>query len=337
MMNLKQLIFRAIIFLMLLGSETNAFKKDIIVAKNATEVTNGINGEIENRPRENRSLYNSPNPHKTLVFFDCDDVLHKLSDAILQKKYFYNFLKTLKEKYDFTDETLALAFKEILKKSQKEIVDVEIVNLVLELQMDEIYTFCLTQCTSDEDVRNQRIETLHGLGYDFDRGYQQFPTKSFEIDDLKLRFLQTRTTQPVYDRGIIFAGSASKGDTLRAFLDWLYTLETGICELNDLTIVFVDDSLPNVNVVSQTCEELGINRFLGIHFTAVEEPEQLKTVIDGITTVQKDILKTNNKWLSDSSASFYSTLTMGNSTQSLFDFGNKSIIDVNRISVSCGM
>lgn len=295
MKNFKQLFGKTIIFLSFCFN-THAFVSDIKVAETGAEIRDIFHELMEDKVNFD--------PKKILTFFDCDDVLHKNEDSVLQKTHISNFLK----KMELGEEQLAIAFEEIFQKSPKELVDIEILNLVNELQENKVPAFSLTQCTSKNSTRNRRISTLNNLGYNFKASLPVMESISFDVGALKLRFLQTELTKPVYDRGVIFAGSAEKGNTLKAFLDWLYTLKTEISPLKNMTIVFVDDALPNVQAVSKTCEELGISRFLGIHYTAVEQPNQLKSVDESIEEIQSSILKKLNKWLNDADAGFLSTL-----------------------------
>lgn len=274
------------------GASENSF----IQAINGDEVRTALNGILSDaKPHENKN---------TIVLFDCDDVLHKNIDASLQKKFISDFLKDL----TIDKSVLPEVFKKICQDSPKEVVSPVIPQLVSELQRFG-YVFCLTQCTSDEATRQYRIATLQFLGYSFNATLPAAPTVSFDILGLKPRFLQSKVTPPVFDSGIIFAGSASKGDTLKAFLKWLSGRpDVNLAPIGEITVAFVDDARRNIDVVADACKELGVKRFIGVHYTEVEQPTALIHVLSTVRQVQKDALESCEVWLPDADAKYVALL-----------------------------
>ncbi|MBR1479755.1 MAG: DUF2608 domain-containing protein [Alphaproteobacteria bacterium] len=274
------------------GASENSF----IHAINGDEVRAAFKGILSDAsPRASK---------KFIAFFDCDDVSHKNIDASLQKKCILNFLKDL----TIDKSVLPEVFKKICQDSSKEVVSSVILQLVSELQSFG-YVFCLTQCTSDEATRRYRIATLRHLGYSFGATLPAAPTVSFDIPGLKPRFLQSKVTPPVYDSGIIFAGSASKGDTLKAFLKWLYGRpDVNLAPIGEITVALVDDARRNIDVVADACKELGVKHFIGVHYTEVEQPTALIPVLSAVRQVQKDALENCKVWLPDADAKYVALL-----------------------------
>lgn len=113
-----------------------------------------------------------------------------------------------------------------------------------------------------------RARELKRLGINFLHG-SCFPKESFEFTE----FPSFRGTFPVYEDGILYSNvTPSKGAVLTAFLNKISQKPS--------RIVFVDDSLENLQSVEQELKKLGIP-FLGIHYKVqVDETRQTKVTDD---------------------------------------------------------
>ena len=232
---------------------------------------------------------------RIIVLYDCDDVLHKNTDATLQKTYIGDFLK----KNRFSKEQM----KTLIRGGRKDLVEHDVLNLFSYLKNQGIPQFVFTQCSSDEGTRAWRHGVLNELGYDFNS--KLFEKDQFEISvecSLVPQLGQSEATPPIYDNGIIFAGSAPKGEVFKAFLNCIYNeIPDQFVSPQELTVIFVDDKYDNVLQVGNVCEKLRIGKYLGYNYTAVEKIDRAKSPLPDITDVQ---VKGLNKgmWLSDCDA-----------------------------------
>jgi len=250
-----------------------------------------------------KGVFSNLSSDKSIVLFDCDDVLFHSSDAALQRTTLPQLMKYL-ETIVSTKEYAQLLPK-ITLSPEKEPLEQGMLSTIKYLQTQNIPTFVLTQCTSDENVRKERFKKLSNLGIDFssslsDKKYHEFIVPESE---LKLKPFQTHTTKPIYDSGIIYCGSASKGLVLSEFLKFIRIKSS----FEELQVVFIDDAKQNLIDVGNICSSLGIKNFTGIHYTAIEQIH--KIISEKALQFQLDYLLKNRLWLTDEDARYASALT----------------------------
>ncbi|MDO4975336.1 MAG: DUF2608 domain-containing protein [Alphaproteobacteria bacterium] len=247
-------------------------------------------------------LLSDLNPTNSLIFVDVDDVLFHSRDAALQKKRFSELIQTLNSRVSPKDMTEILPL--ITRSAEKEVVELDMISFIKNVQSKSIPIFALTQCTSDEEVRNERYSKLNNLGIDFTSSLTETQYHELDIPDeeLKLKPFQTHTTKPIYDSGIIYCGSAAKGLVLSKFLEFIHA------KTSELQVVFIDDNKSNLDDVKKTCLDLGINNFLGLHYTAIEK---INKPIDDpqVLQYQLAVLLEDHKWQSDATAKFALAIT----------------------------
>lgn len=244
------------------------------------------------------------NPRNSIVLFDCDDVLFHSKDAVLQKKALPQLMQFLASQC--SEEELARIIPEVTRSAQKEPVEPAMLGVIQDLQDQNIPTFVLTQCSSDEVVRKERFEKLSNLGMNFSNSLPGIC--SYEIivpeDKLELRPFQIHKTKPVYDSGIIYCGSAPKGLVLSEFLKFLPIK----CSVQELQIVFIDDAEKNLTDVGAICSDLGIGKYIGIHYTAIEKIR--KQIYDEVLRTQITyLLSTEHRLIDDNTARYALGLT----------------------------
>ncbi len=196
-------------------------------------------------------------------------------------------------------EEMSSILPAITRSAEKEVVEAPMLSFIQKIQLRHVPAFVLTQCSSDENVREERFSKLRKLGINFSSSLPQMSYHEFDIpeSELKLRPFQTHTTKPVYDSGIIYCGSAAKGLVLSKFLEFVPMT----CSLSDLHVVFIDDAQQNLVDVRGMCTKLGIIHFIGIHYTAIES---IHKIIDAsILRFQVNHLLSSSLWLSDKSSS----------------------------------
>lgn len=257
----------------------------IIDARTGLEVKNFINGAIVGGSKANLFL---------MTFWDADDVLWENLDPSVRKTKLGGFLDK--------GEIRGSLMKKVIRSAKKKIVEPEIQEIIKELRSKGIPTFCLTKCSSDLSAIVWRKGHLEKFGYDFSS--KDFKETRFQIpvsSPLKKSPYQTEATWPVFDNGVIFAGSAEKGEVLKGFIAEYLNVKS-ISSLEDFMIIFVDDELRNLELVKAVCEELGVREFLGIHFTAAEQSEHAQDASQWVADYKTHILKGTNEFLSDKGA-----------------------------------
>lgn len=185
----------------------------------------------------------------TFVFFDIDDTL--LNTKILLGnsewwKYFMNTVKDSNYNKEHRPEVLALIGK-LLTGIPVVAIDICAPEIIKNLQNRGVTVLGLT-------ARFLRAEYLSTMG---DLSYNQL--KSFGVDFSKTSLpgcINPEVNQ-FYSHGIIFTDHTPKGPYLARFLK--------LMDLHPKKIVFIDDSLSQIQSVEQTVESLGIE-FSGLHY-----------------------------------------------------------------------
>lgn len=227
----------------------------------------------------------------TLVIFDIDEVLLQPQDQILNIK---NSTQLQNMFYSIRPKLTAPQIQEldslIMLQRQVEPVDSRFIDLIKKLQTKQIRVLALTQCSTGSlgkvpNLENWRIKELKKLGYHFDKSWQDIKTKYFNT--LKSTVDLKRT--PAFKQGIIFSCGVPKGDTLKAFLDYI--------NLVPKNIIFIDDKIKNIASIEQFTKQNNI-AFLGIHYTKAAT-SKLPILNHDIVKLQLDTLHKTHKWLSD--------------------------------------
>lgn len=134
-----------------------------------------------------------------------------------------------------------------------------------------------------DDFIDWRIQELGGFGFDFSRA---FP----DIETLQLPKDSDKEFPPIYKSGVLISSLHDKGSVLSHFfkeLGW-----------TPKQIVFVDDSLPNIQSVVEALE--GEVQTIGVHYTAASElPCDLD---ERAAKYQVDHFLETGEWISQSDA-----------------------------------
>lgn len=192
----------------------------------------------------------------SIVLFDCDNVLQRNVDAILQDGYIWDFLKnTPKERW-----------KTAIWGGRKALVEKGMVAFVKHLQKNEVPVFVFTKCSSDDKTIAKRFKILQALGFDFRtdmfRNERQQELDLPEGLSLEAKPGQSVITTPKYYNGIFFMGSADKGTGLKATLNFIYkNAPRMFVSKNDLKIILVDDEEKNLKDFVKACQEYGVNGY----------------------------------------------------------------------------
>lgn len=250
-----------------------------------------------------KEVFSNLSPDKSIVLFDCDDVLFHSSDAALQRTTLPQLMKLLST--ELPARELGQLVPQITRSAEKEPLEQGMFSTIKYLQARNIPMFVLTQCSSDEEVREERFEKLSNLGIDFSSSLRNTRCHEFIVpeSELKLKPFQTHTTKPIYDSGIIYCGSAPKGLVLSEFLKFIPIKSS----FEELQVVFIDDAERNLIDVESTCSSLGIRKFTGIHYTAIGEIH--KIISERALQFQLNYLLRNRLWLTDEDARYASALT----------------------------
>ena len=217
--------------------------------------------------------------------------------------------------------------KTLIRGGRKDLVEHDVLNLFSYLKNQGIPQFVFTQCSSDEGTRAWRRGILNELGYDFNSAL--FENEKFEISvecPLVPQMGQSEATPPIYDNGVIFAGSAPKGEVFKAFLNYIYSkIPDQFVPQNELTVVFVDDKYDNVVQVCNVCKKMGIVKYLGYNYTAVEKIDRAKSPLPDITDVQVKGLLNKGMWLRDCDAGLIKLVMACNPTERNFAHAMKDV------------
>ena len=194
------------------------------------------------------------NSEKTIVLWDCDNVLQMNNDNDFREPNIQKILTNLPNE----------RWGDVIWNTPKVTVEDWILNCTKCLDETGVKQFVFTQCSSDRNTRDNRKRVLKKLGYNFFDKAVKFEDEEFNIsqNSLQLRLGQTKITEPVYEDGIIYTGSASKGRTIIEFFNLLNKVN-----IKDFNVIFIDDKRKNIDEVKEACEEFGIQKFYGFHYT----------------------------------------------------------------------
>ena len=199
---------------------------------------------------------------------------------------------TLVEHCHFYAQILARGvYSLMLTQAQIEPVDKKMILLINKIQKNGIKVLALTHCYTKpfgkiSSIEDWRIQDLKNLGYYFDKSWHQLKKA-----ELKQVLSKNSKKFPVFQQGIVFTNGHSKGDALKAFLNY--------ATLKPKKILFIDDKIAFLESVETFAHSQSIE-FLGIEYTAVKD--SIVPLNKERAKLQLNVLKTKHKWLSDQEA-----------------------------------
>ncbi|MDR1391238.1 MAG: DUF2608 domain-containing protein [Holosporales bacterium] len=212
---------------------------------------------------------------EVLIFFDCDDVLFQFRDCNLKKPNIKDFIEKFKKYCNKTGkvDSFEKGCQLLRTLPPRELVDPLMPKIVSSIIKKGGTVFCLTQCASIPEIRSLRVEMLKSFGYSFCQLGDSVNEMQLKVSESELapKFLQQTITFPVFQDGVVFAGSASKGDAMTSFIELFY-------KINPLKkeggILLIDDSMDNLMEVEKACRKVGKNCYL-ILYTATDGKSNL--------------------------------------------------------------
>jgi hypothetical protein len=156
---------------------------------------------------------------------------------------------------------------------ESQLTDLFIPNLIQKLQDQKIPLLGFTAIDTSVIpgigfIPIWRAKELKRLGINFHPITSSFPKENIEFTE----FSSFRGTFPLYKDGILYSNvTASKGSVIKAFLNKIEKIPS--------RIIFIDDSLENLQSVELELQNLGIP-YLGIHYRVQVDPTKLPKVTD---------------------------------------------------------
>lgn len=213
--------------------------------------------------REVESLLKDEADKDTLVLFDCDDVLTIPKEDALSYKNFDTTLAYSEEYLYGKKESVIESFYDKVKKDIRDLrlLNENWLNIITEMQDADTKVAMLTahqtgEYEGQQHYENMRKDELAVLGVDFKQSWPIHEQVTLLFDD---------RNPALFDDGIIFSCSFSKGRVLEKFLRYWRDNHNG----NFSKIIFVDDNRDNIESVYRTCAFMGIS-YLGIEYRKVE-------------------------------------------------------------------
>lgn len=193
------------------------------------------------------------------MLFDIDYTVTEPSHPALQM----NYLKQNKQRFrdelaKFTDEQKEL-IPALISQVPSQLIDPTILDIIQKLHDRKIPTIGFTALDTSVIPKigylpTWRFNELQRLGINFHSTSSVFPQESIEFSE----FPEFRGTFPLYQDGILYSNvTPPKGEVLVAFINRVTN--------KPARIVFVDDTLDNLQSVDEELKKLGIP-FLGLHY-----------------------------------------------------------------------
>lgn len=235
----------------------------------------------------------------TLVIFDVDDVLIVPKDQILQAQN-RKYLEKLNQKLaqSVGKENVDIFYSIIFTQRDNGPVDVKINDIISQLQSKGVKVVALTNCFTGrfgkiESMEDWRYNELKKHGYHFDLSWQVLKPKIFTgLEKIGKGLSAKSSSMPVFKSGIVFTSAVSKGQALKAFLQY-----AGIAPKK---IIFVDDKRKHLESVEEIAKSYNIS-FIGIEYTAASDIPA-SPLNEKRADLQYKVLEKENKWISDSEA-----------------------------------
>lgn len=191
-----------------------------------------------------------------LVIFDIDDTILRVACYKASGTWYKDAYDQLTAQGKSAEETKFILFQThiaAMYSTAVELTDANLPGYITALRKKNTRTICLTA----REGRCLLYATLRHLG-DTQLDFTQVDPHLSRT----LSFPELPDHDIIYSSGILFTGGADKGEVLKLFFK-----KTGYIPKH---IVFIDDSLPNVESVKTCAQELGIP-FDGFHFRAAEK------------------------------------------------------------------
>ena len=208
------------------------------------------------------------------LLFDIDYTLTEPSEPILQMAV----IKQNKERFrnelaKFTDEQKLLVPVLMVTQVESQLTEPSVPNLIQKLKDHKIPVLGFTAVDTSiipgiGSIPNWRATELKRLGINFHSIASLVLKEKIEFTE----FPSFRGTFPLYQDGILYSNvTPSKGSVLKAFLSKI--------DQTPSRIIFVDDSLENLQSVEAELQNLGIP-YLGIHYKVQVDTTKLPKVTE---------------------------------------------------------
>lgn len=239
----------------------------------------------------------------TLVIFDIDDTLIKCADPAGQtphrgKLLYDKYVEIHGQGYKGPDYLMGYMWN----SCGAALVDPEILTIFEILRENKVPTMALTAGWSGEfdepsqDTYIPRLEVVRAnrlaeVGLQFDW---------WLVDEEHVfETLKTHNHDPIFYKGVLFCCKIDKEKVLKEFLHKKQLLP-GQSEKSIKKVIFVDDYPSNPQQLEQFCTDLGIEEYIGFHYTKMEEEPALLN--EARAKKQFDHLAEHHVWLSDTEA-----------------------------------
>lgn len=246
-----------------------------------------------------KNLLNREANKETLVIFDVDDVLIIPKDQILQaqnRKRLEKLNQRLEESVG--KENADIFYSIIFMQRDNGPVDIKMKDIISELQSKGIKVLALTNCFTGsfgdiESMEDWRYYELKKHGYHFDLSWRALKPKVFTgLEKIGKGLSAKSSSMPVFKSGIVFTNAVSKGQALKAFLQY--------AGIRPHKIIFVDDKRKHLKSVEELAKSHNIP-FIGIEYTAASNIPT-SSLNEKRADLQYKILEKAKKWISDSEA-----------------------------------
>lgn len=225
-----------------------------------------LSGEIKKIDdlKEIKKFISTPSSNVEWIIFDIDYTLTVPSHPALQMPLIKQNKQRFKEEFaKYTKEEQQLIPALIALKEPRKLIDQKTSSLIKDLQNSGASVFGFTALNTSMGpevgyIPSWRTKELQDLGLSFEES-SPLPHKRIEF----FQFPPFRGTYPLYQDGVLYSNvTPSKGEVLTAFLD--------VVEQKPTRIVFIDDSLENIESVEQAMAEKEI-LVIGLHYVQPQD------------------------------------------------------------------
>jgi hypothetical protein len=226
--------------------------------------------------KEIEQLLNAPIAPSEWIMFDIDYTLTQPETPVLQMAVIkQNKIRFKDELATFPEKQKALIPILMVTYAPSVLTDLDAPSLISKLQEKGILVLGFTAADTSQipnvgSIPSWRKNELKRLGIDFSPTSK---TSSIAKESIEFRqFSSFRGTYPLYKEGILYCNvTASKGDLLTAFIDKQRHKPS--------KIVFIDDTIENLESVEAALKKLGI-AFVGIHYSTQAKGKDVPMVTD---------------------------------------------------------